>query len=111
MPVERRWYKFTRESIEKIPEDEIGAYLLGNRSKTPIRTGSSVNLRSRLKSHFISNQYPTTRYYKFVYADSITEARQVERDAFHKYLRKHPRMREKVIRTPKEQDYPRYLTY
>ena len=101
MPVERRWYKFTRENIEKIPKSEIGVYLLGNKDKTPIRPGSG-NLRNRLMSHRISNQFPSTRYYKFVYTDSTAEARQMEREAFLKYIRKHPRITRNVKRIPSE---------
>jgi hypothetical protein len=101
MPAERRWHKFTRENINKIDKDQIGAYLLGNKDKTPIRPGSG-NLRNRLIAHLINNLLPQTKYFYFVLTSSKSEAEQIERKLFTDHLRKHPRMTRNVKRIPRE---------
>jgi hypothetical protein len=106
MPVERRWYEFTRENVEKLPKDEIGAYMLADKDKKILRTGSSgsrnVGIRGRLISHIIDKTCLTAKYFKFLYADSPQEARDMERIAFNKYLRKNPEIRNHVKRVPRE---------
>jgi hypothetical protein len=102
MPAENRWYAFTRPNIEKIPKGRIGAYLLGNKDKTPLRPGKSSDLRSRLMTHLIHNAFPTAKYFKFLYAFDIQDAERIERETFYYQMRKHPRMKEKTIRIPHE---------
>jgi hypothetical protein len=108
MPVERRWYEFTRENVEKLPKDEIGAYILADKNKTMLRTGSSgslnVGIRGRLISHIIHKTCPTAKYFKFAYANSAKEAHEMETDAFNKHLRKNPEMLKHVKRIPRKQD-------
>jgi hypothetical protein len=106
MVVERRWYAFTREDINKIPKNKIGVYLLGDKDKTIMRVGSSasenVGIHDRLISHLNSNKFPFVKYFKFAYADSPSEARSMEREAFNKYLRKNPQMLKYTKRIPRE---------
>lgn len=109
MPVEYRWYEFTRENIEKIPKGEIGVYLLADKDKKPLRVGSSasegVGIRGRLISHLIYKTCRTAKYFKFVYADSPQEARNMENDAFNKYKRKNPpAMSKHMKRVPQKHD-------
>ncbi|MFA5399241.1 MAG: hypothetical protein WC169_03400 [Dehalococcoidia bacterium] len=108
MPVERRWYAFTRENVEKLPKNKIGAYILADNNKAMLRTGSSgswnVGIRGRLISHIIHKTCPTAKYFKFAYADSAKEARDMETDAFNKYLRKNPKMLVHNKRIPRKKD-------
>jgi len=108
MPVERRWYEFTRENIEKLPKGEIGVYMLADKNKKSLRIGSSgsrsVGIRGRLISHLIYKTCPKAKYFKFAYADSPAEAHDMETEGFNKHLRKNPEMLKHNKRIPRKRD-------
>jgi len=80
----------------------MGAYLLGDKNKGKIYTGSSVNIRNRLITHLIHKTFPTTKYFKFAYANNLDEARDMERQTFEMHIRKNPQLRNHVKRIPRK---------
>ena len=68
MDGERNWYTFTRDSIEKIPVGQCGAYRIADINKKRLYTGTSMNpgvgIRGRLISHLISRDFPSARYFR-----------------------------------------------
>ncbi|MGA9048424.1 MAG: hypothetical protein WB588_05450 [Dehalococcoidia bacterium] len=109
MPAERRWYKFTRENVEKLPKGKIGVYVLANENKKPMRTGSStsenVGIRGRLISHIIHNTCPEAKYFRFAYANSPQEALNMEANAYNHYIRQNPvEMSKHTKRIPRKRE-------
>jgi hypothetical protein len=105
MPVQKRWSRFTRANVERLPNKE-GMYELANAQKRIIDIGgSNTRVKARLMSHLTSNKYPTARYFRCEYVDAIfdidsgvnREARHVKH--FHqqrgrkpKYTKRSPRL-------------------
>ena len=69
MPVAKRWTKFTRDNVERLP-NTAGAYELANSTKRIINIdGSNTSARARPISHLINNKYPTARYFRCDFED------------------------------------------
>jgi predicted GIY-YIG superfamily endonuclease len=92
MPIKSRWHKFTRENLEKLPQEE-GAYELANAKKSIIRIGSSNNLRRRLITHLNSGEFPTAQYFRCELVGFFDLDTGKDREAHHaeKFRRAHSR--------------------
>jgi hypothetical protein len=81
MPVKKRWAKFTRENIEKIPKGKRGVYEIANSKKEVIYCGSSdsdLGVRGRLIDHLIHKKFRTAAYFRYEIAPLFTRAKDME---------------------------------
>jgi hypothetical protein len=93
MPVEGRWYEFTREKILALESDLVGIYTISDNDKIPVYIGSSreSNIRGRLLSHLSKNECCKIngRYFKYSLAGDSEDAEQMEAKAVFAHMRKH----------------------
>lgn len=101
MPIKGRWRKFTRATLERLPEEE-GAYELANAKKSIIYTGSSNNLRRRLITHLISEKLTTARYFRCELVEFLDLETGTDKEARHaeKFAAKHGRKPKYTKRSP-----------
>lgn len=103
MPIRKRWSRFTRENVLKLP-DNRGAYELANRDKRIIDTGGSddfsVGVRGRLLSHLNKNKYPTARYFRCEFASFFKSGIKMEASHGKKFVKKHSRKPRYTKRLP-----------
>ena len=93
MPIKKRWTKFTRANVEKIPEDKTGAYEIANKDQKIIYIGSSqarTGVRGRLINHIINNRFPSGKYFRCEFIGFLDwhSARDKERIQAEKYAQK-----------------------
>ena len=105
MPVEKRWYKFTRENVQALPVGLRGIYQLANVKKAIIDTGSSdsprVGIRGRLLTHLRDKKYPTARYFRYLVAGTFDNPRDMETRTILDHARKHGHIPRYVKKFPK----------
>lgn len=98
MPVERRWYKFTLDSVKALPNGMLGIYFLGDTKRVPVYIGSSVrsNIRGRLMAHLRDNlrynKYPKAKRFKYKLAGMFDEPKQMEKEAINDHARKYKKL-------------------
>jgi hypothetical protein len=91
MPVEKRWYEFSRENVLEMPKDMLGIYFLGDKDKTPVYIGSSKrsDIRARLMAHLRNKRCPKAKYFKYEVAGTFDEPTQMESRAILLHVRKY----------------------
>jgi hypothetical protein len=93
MPVQNRWYVFTREKVLTLSTGLIGIYEIGDVKKVPVYIGSSTStqtsIRGRLLSHLNNKRCPKGRYFRCTLAGIIDDPKQMETIAILRHIRKY----------------------
>lgn len=96
MPVENRWYEFTRENILKISDGRIGIYMIGDANKIPVYIGSStserLSIKGRLLSHLRNKRCPKGKYFRCTLAGTFDDPQQMEVKAVLSHVRKYRKL-------------------
>lgn len=91
MPVEGRWYEFTRDKVTELSKGMLGIYFLSDKKKIPVYIGSSArsSIRGRLMEHLRENRCPKAKYFKYTIAGAFDSPKQMERHAIESHVRKY----------------------
>jgi hypothetical protein len=110
MTVPNRWYPYTREQIEKMPEGLTGLYVIADEDKVNVYTGSStsrnVGIRARLISHLIHKRCRKGKYFKYMPEGVLDDARAMESSTVKKHQKHSGKTPKYVKRTPRATDSP-----
>jgi len=68
MPVAKRWSRFTRDNVNRIPKGICGIYEIANKNKVIIYRGSSdsqLGVKGRLTNHLLNRRFPSAMYFRY----------------------------------------------
>lgn len=106
MPIRKRWTRFTRANVEKLPSNR-GIYELGDQYGNVIDIGGSdsrTGVRGRLITHLINKKYPNATYFRCLLAiDGLFSPSgiRMEAEESQKFQKKHGKKPEHTKRSPK----------
>ncbi|MGA9047504.1 MAG: hypothetical protein WB588_00720 [Dehalococcoidia bacterium] len=93
MPVERRWYEFTREKVLDVDRGMAGIYWIGDIDKKPVYIGSSdKSVRGRLLAHIRNKRCPKGKLFRYIELDEYADTKQVEAGAVWRHVRKYRKL-------------------
>jgi hypothetical protein len=96
MPVENRWYEFTREKVLTLSAGLTGTYEIGDANKVPVYIGSSTSsqtsIRGRLLSHLNNKRCPKGKYFRCTLAGAFEDPKQMEVKAVFAHFRKYRKL-------------------
>ena len=91
MGIRKRWSKFNKTNVSKVPEDE-GAYQLGYSygGKKTAYIGSSTNLRRRLTQHLSNPDKAKYPYFRYIVAEWNESGKELEAELAEEFASKKP---------------------
>jgi len=96
MPVENRWYEFTRDNISVLKDGLVGIYMIGDINRVPVYIGSSTSARTsikgRLLAHLRNRRCPKGKYFLCTLAGNFDDPKQMEVKAILSHVRKYKKL-------------------
>ena len=103
MAIKKRWSRFTREYVNKVPE-ERGVYQIAYPTaggKKVWHPGKATNLRTRLLQHLRDPKLPKRPYCRYYEAGWGEDLDELERELFEDFERQNPSRPKGAPRRPR----------
>ena len=107
MPIWKKWSKFTKENILKLPI-ERGAYELADKNKNKIDGGGSDSERSGVRGRLLSrlrlNNNPDARYFRVISAPLVRSGIGMEATLNKRHVKRYGEKPKDTKRVPHKYD-------
>ena len=106
MPIPKKWSRFTRAKIRKIPGVR-GVYELANQQKKQVDRGgsdASTGVRGRLLQRLRDKKPPTAKYFRYQAAAWLDSGIDMEAEHADRFRKKHGRDPRYTRRSPRKRE-------
>ncbi len=107
MAIKKRWSRFTRENVNKVPE-ERGVYQIAYptaKGKELWHPGKATNLRTRLLQHLRNPKLPKRPYFRYYEAGWLEDLDELEKELFEDFEKSHPSRPKGASKKPRRRSF------